>query len=482
MWLVPYYIKNLGIGVYALIPLALSLTQYIALFTMALCGGTSRFLTIDLHQENIVRANNTFNTAFWGLAGMSVVLSPFLVVFSWYAPFFFNVPFDQIADSRWLFAGVSIAFLVSTTFSTLNISTFAYNRLDLRNLILLSNILSCTFFTVFFFSVFTANLFFVSVSTVLGAVIATGASWYYWKKLTPDLSLSVSFFDKTRLQDLLTMGGWMIVNHVGTLLFLQIDLVVVNCFFGPVAGGEYATVLQWNTLIRAMSGVLAGVLGPTLMIQYAQNRYRELERLSTLSVRFLGLALAFPVGLACGFAQPLLSLWLGPDFAHLSLLMQIMLFHLVINLSVIPLFNINICYNKIRIPGIVTLLMGFFNLMLAIALSYEGTFGLYGVALAGGIVLSAKNALFTPWYAAKIQNVPIKTYFVAIIPGFLLSVVLGMSAFLLDLTIRCASWMSLISLSIILAAIFSFLTWSYILKPVEKGILLSMVPFREKTV
>lgn len=478
IWLVPYFIRNLGVAAYGLIPLATSLTQYVALFTMALGGGTSRFLTIDLQQGDLERANRTFNTAFWGLAGLSLLLVPALVGLSWFAPTLFRVPQDQIAASRWLFAGVSLTFLVTTIFATLDVSTYAFNRLDYRNLVQLSNLLVRTACIVLFFTLFSSSLGSVALAMFMGAIAAAAVSWHFWRKLTPSLRFRLSLFDRSRLADLMGMGGWMVVNHIGYLLFLQIDLIVVNRLFGPVAGGEYASVLQWNTLIRSMAGVLAGVLGPMLMIRYAQNRFDELERLSSLSVKLLGLALALPIGLACGFSRPLLALWLGPSFAQLAPLMQIMLFHLGINLSVLPLFNINVCYNRIRLPGVVTLVMGALNLFLAIKLASVGSLGFYGVALAGGIVLSLKNAVFTPWYAAKVQGISPRRYFTAILPGFLFSTALIASAFILDKLFEFSSWASLVFASLSLVFVCSFLIWTLALKQSERSLLRSLLHLR----
>lgn len=475
IWLVPYYIRHLGVGAYGLIPLATSFTQYVALFTMALGGGTSRFLTIDLQQGDLERANRTFNTAFWGLAGLSLFLAPFLVGLSWFSPWLFRVPQDQIAASRWLFAGVSLTFLVTTLFATLDVSTYAFNRLDYRNIIQLSNLLVRTACLVLLFTVFSGSLASVALSMLIGAVAATAVSWHFWRKLTPSLSFKLSLFDRSRLADLMGMGGWMVVNHIGYLLFLQIDLIVVNRLFGPVAGGEYASVLQWNMLIRSMAGVLSGVLGPMLMIRYAQNRFGELERLSCLSVKLLGLALALPIGLTCGFSRPLLSLWLGAGFARLAPLMQIMLFHLVINLSILPLFNINVCYNKIRLPGVVTLVMGALNLFLAIKLASVGNLGFYGVALAGGIVLSLKNAIFTPWYAAKIQGISPRRYFTAILPGFLFSTALVATAFTVDTLLKISSWATLLGIGLSLFSICIALIWFFALKQSERSLLRSLL-------
>ena len=59
-----------------------------------------------------------------------------------------------------------------------------------------------------------------------------------------------------------------------------------------------------------------------------------------------------------------------------------------------------------RVPAIVTIVMGFGNLGLAILLAGPMGWGLYGVAAAGAIALTAKNLIFTPLYARARSGSP----------------------------------------------------------------------------
>src|SRR5437588_1225954 len=75
VWYVPFLVHRLGPAAYGLIPLASSLTAYMALITLGLNSAVGRYLTIALEQEDHRKANLIFNTSFWG----SVALTAFLV-------------------------------------------------------------------------------------------------------------------------------------------------------------------------------------------------------------------------------------------------------------------------------------------------------------------------------------------------------------------------------------------------------------------
>ncbi len=475
IWLIPYFIHNLGVAAYGLIPLANSLTHYVALVTIAISGGIARFLTIDLQQKNYDRANRTFNTSFWSIAAVIAISLPLLAIFTQFVPLLFKVPDDQVSSSKWLFAGIIGSFLVTTLSSCFGASTFAYNRLDLRNLANIVRSIGRVAFVVLFFSLFNPTLENVALATLLAALSAFAMHYFFWRKLTPDLEINPSYFDKKRLKDLTTFGGWLVVNQIGYLLFLQIDLIVVNRMFGPTSGGEYASVLQWSLLLRSMAGVLSGVVQPMFMICYARGQTEDLARIAKMAVKFMGLGLALPIGLACGFSAEILTVWIGPEFSKLAPLMVLMLAHLAVNLSITPLFPINVCYNRVKLPGIVTLLMGGLNLALAILIPLTFDTGFYGVALAGAIVLTLKNAAFTPWYAAHVMDLQARTFFRQMAAGIGATLLIFVMGSLWSHVYQINSWTELIVVGTFISALYAPCAWFFLLEPAERKVFVSMI-------
>ena len=92
LWLTPYLIRHLGVAAYGLVPLAVTVTSYMGLFTTALNAAVGRFITLCLDRRDYAEANRIFNTSFWGtVAVLAVLLGPALWLSS-QARFFFNVP------------------------------------------------------------------------------------------------------------------------------------------------------------------------------------------------------------------------------------------------------------------------------------------------------------------------------------------------------------------------------------------------------
>jgi len=110
--LVPYFIKTLGVAAYGLIPLATSITGYVAIVVQSLNTAVSRFLTIDLQREDYAEANKTFNTALFGLTVVILLTVPVILVVAYLAPSIFHVPAGRRPARSLLLLGVSAAFLI----------------------------------------------------------------------------------------------------------------------------------------------------------------------------------------------------------------------------------------------------------------------------------------------------------------------------------------------------------------------------------
>lgn len=474
--LVPYFVSTLGVAAYGLIPLATSVTGYVAIVILSLNTAVGRFLTVDLQKEDYDAANRTFNTALFGLTAIMLLMGPFVLVIAYFIPVLFNVPVGQETAATLLFLGVCIALFIRAWSGNFTVQLFAYNRLDLQNLVNIIGLLIQTSLIVFFFIYLGPDLVLVGEAYFVGAIVASAVSIILAKRVCPYLSVSIRSIDRTRITDLFRMGWWVVINDIGSLLFLQIDLIVVNLLFGATQAGEYAIALQWVILLRGIAGVLSSLLTPMVLTFYAKGQTDNLIGVTKSAVKLMGIALALPVGIICGFAPQLLTVWVGPQYADLAPLMIILTLHLAINLAVLPLSSIYIAYNQMRFPGTMTLLMGIGNLALAVGLGLLSGWGYFGVAVAGAIVLTVKNVIFTPWYAARIVGISSYTFTRPMITG--ITIALLTSAAIIGITnlFTISTLIPLIFAIIVVSLVYLAAAWVFGLNTFERELFLSYLP------
>lgn len=476
IWLVPYFIRNLGVDLYGFVPLANSFTNYINIIFISLNVAVSRYLTIYLQRNDILSSNKTFNTALFGIMIAAVVLMPIIIFISYFSPIFLNVPQGGESSVRLLFLSIQLTFLLSVFSNLFLVATYATNRLDLKYLVEILNIIIRTAIVILSFSILSIRLEFVGLGYVIGVLFSLIAGILIWRNLIPGLRIHFKDFDYSKLYNLVNMGFWLIINEIGVLLFIGIDLLVVNKLLGATIAGKYAAILQWPVLLRAMAIFLAGVISPILVINYARENKEENIAISKISIKIMGLAIALPVGLICGFAPSILLIWLGPDYVTLAPLMRLLVIPLIINLAVIPLFGINTAFNKIRIPSIVTFFMGSISLFLSLLFVLIFKWGVYGVAISGVIMLTLKNAIFTPIYGAYILGVPKHTFFKCLLPGVLLLQIVLICAFIVH-HYYINSWIQLLSYSFLISLVLLPFAW-LMMKNHERKIIMSLISFK----
>jgi membrane protein EpsK len=186
--------------------------------------------------------------------------------------------------------------------------------------------------------------------------------------------------------------------------------------------------------------------------------------------------MALPIGLVCGLAPQLLTVWVGAKFTFLWPLIALLTVPLSVNLAVMPLFSINVSYNRVRVPGIVTFFMGIGNFTLAIGIPLLTGLGYYGVAIAGAIVLTLKNTIFTPWYATKVLGVNVHTFTKSMLPGIAATVLISIVAASLGVLLPFAPFVTLAVVSTTVSIIFLLAVWTYCLNKFERELFISYLP------
>jgi membrane protein EpsK len=413
---VPFLVSHLGPAIYGLIPLTSMVTSYMTLITIGLDSAVARSLTIALERKDHESANLIFNVALWGnLALSALLLIPASLAVA-NLDHILRIPPGYETPTRWLFAGTIAAFLLNQVKVPFGVSTFCRNRLDLQNLVTACETLARVGLVVCLFCLFTPRVEYVGMAILAGTIVSTIGMVWLWKFLTPTLRISLGSFDWSLFRNLCSTGGWVIISQLGVILYLNIDLVLANRLFGPEQAGRYAAVLALPALLRSLATAVGGIFPPTMYHIYSRGDIDGLVIYLNRAIKFVGLVMALAIGLICGFSEPLLRLWLGPAFGSLAPLLFLMAIHLCVNLSMYPLYAVPLAANRVKVPGLVTLMIGLGNLLLALLLAGVFGWGLNGLAGAGAILLTLRHVVFTPLYAARVLNRSRGTFFGEVVP------------------------------------------------------------------
>src|SRR2546423_4431010 len=278
------------------------------------------------------------------------------------------------------------------------------------------------------------------------------------------------------LGNLASTGGWVVINQIGAILYLNIDVLVANRLFGPEQSGKYAAIMQLPYLIRLLGTTVVAVFSPTVLYYFARNDLDGLMVFLRRAIKCLGLVLALPIALMCGFSEPLLRSYLGPGFSQFGPLLFLMAAHLCINVAVLPLLGLQLAANRVKTPALVTVVMGLANLGLALLLAGPVHWGLYGIAAAGAIMLTAKNVCFTPAYGAHILGKRWTSFWREL--GLIAAVTAG--TFLLCRTVLwfrpVTGWIEMCAFGFIVSAVYALAAYRLFLNRDERQMVRAMLP------
>ena len=428
LWLTSYFIKNLGVASYGMIPLTSILVRYFNVAMMVLTTSVGRFVAISIGKGDLDEANQYFNSSFWGLISISIILLVPLIIIAVYFPEFFNVPSGQTSSSRILLTCVLLSALMSAITSPFMIGCFVKHRFALANVgKIFSRILQVAV-VVCAFAVFEPSLVYVGAGYLAMSVFLLIYFFISQKSLIPQFFINKNLFNRRAFIEMGTMGIWSMIDQIGTLLYLNIDLIIINIFLGVESVGKFAPLLQWVIFLRVMAPALSSVFAPVAFDYIANDRLNELAQQINRILKYLSIIFAFFTGGICGFSKPLLSCWLDDSFIHLWPLMAFLIMPQTIFLSFNPLYNINRGLNKVKIPSMITLIGGILNLILALSFVKYTDMGLWGVAVASIVSYSLRSIFFTPIYTALQLKVHFYEFFISILPGFFLSLAIGLTA------------------------------------------------------
>ena len=479
--LTPYLVGHLGRAAYGLIPLAGMMTQYVSIVTQTVSSAVGRFLTIALQRDDTQDANRVLNTAFFSYLALALVQIPIFGLVVYYANSIFTIPEALYWDAIALLVCSAISFLISLICGVFGVPIYANNRLDISRALDVASQIARIAGIVALFVVYGPALRYVGYVSLAVSISTTIVTVTIGKRLAPMLKLNMHAYDWSKLRQLMGMGGWLLVNYVGFLLFLKIDIWVCNRFVGAEEAGDYAAVLQWSNLIRQAGTLLSVVIGPMIIIYYARSEIERLIRLAQVSVRVLCLLLAIPISILCVFSSSILRLWLGESFAPMAPLMVIMLCHLTINIGITPLFSTRTALNKVRVPALVSVTMGIVNLSLAILFTKYLSWGIYGVAIAGALTLTFLNAFWNPIYIASLLRQPWHTFLKSMVSGLFVLAILTVVGIGIKHFVRPASWLQLVTVSIIMA--FIGLAGVWLILPVrDRQLLVELSPERVRKI
>lgn len=466
-WITPYLTNSIGPEGYGFIPLTQQFVNYMTVITVSVTSISGRFFALSRKRGKIKESQEYFSSTLYATVVVSLILLIPFVISIFTIDKIFNIPPAFLSDVRKTHIVFIVVFIITFITSAFHDGPFAENKLFYTSGINIINVIIKTIVTVLLCLFFEPKIWFVSVGVLSGAVAASILSIFAFKHLIPDIKINLR--PHNRIKEILSSGIWISISEIGVILFLQIDLFVSNHFVSLKEAGEYAVVLQLPAILRTFSGTIISIFVPVVIALFAKDKTEEMKKYINNAVKYTGVVLSLPIGILCGLGGTLLSLWINPDFEKYQLILSVLTLHLSINLSVQALTSIQTATAKLKIPALMTLIMGSINFGLACLFAGPMNMGVLGIALAGSIVLTCKNLLFTPLYVAYITESRWYTYFPGVIKPFFTTCAVALFCYIIQNIIKISNLFTFLGVCCIIGLLYIFFSWFLIINKRERA-------------
>lgn len=209
-------------------------------------------------------------------------------------------------------------------------------------------------------------------------------------------------FNASLVRRLLVFGGMVVAAQMADYLYAPTDYILILNLIDQPTVAIYALAVQIDLGALLLATALASVLLPRTALAHASGDPRLVRKYyvrGTLATFFLLLAAAPMLWLAAPF---FFRLWLGNRMDATCAILPLMLIHTVIGGSSAVGRAILLAIGKVRQFTLSVLIAGIANVVLSFSFVRFCHLGLRGIVLGTIVAVTARCAIWLPWYTLRV--------------------------------------------------------------------------------
>jgi len=425
--LTPYITSNVGKEAYGYINLGFQFTGYISIFTIALNSVLSRFVMIKMEKKELKMANAYFTSVTYANIILSIILIIPMTFLVLGLENVIDIPNAYLYDIKLLWTFILLGFILNMAFVSFGIASFISDRMDLsskRNIE--SNLLKSLIIILCYF-LFVPKVWYFGIAYCISIVFILLSNVYYAKKLTPMLKLNKKYFSFKALKEVFVNGIWSSINQLSNVLISGLDMLITNVMLGATQMALMGFAKAMPVYIIMILSMLSNTLTPHLTRVYSSGNMKKFVKDIIFFMKVSGFVCSVPViGLMC-YGTDFFNLWLpvltNREVATVQILSVLSLVYLLFDVYLYPLYSVNLIMCKLKIPVMVNLAIGVFNIIGTLLLLKYTNIGIYAIQIVSAFFMVLKVIIFSPLFASNILNVKPKVIYNVLIKGSISTII-----------------------------------------------------------
>jgi membrane protein EpsK len=409
--IVPFLIAKLGREAYGLIVLAEATLVFFEIVTSSVRMALSRYSTVSLSlnkQSDFVVYLSTGRVLLFLSATIVLIAG---TTISYFFTNLFNVPSAFHDSSRVLFFFITLAATISIPNIIFWSALYAQHRFDLINTSTSVGLVLralCIFGYYSFVPREDASLIPYGIIYLAMSLTQNGMIYFFQRRLMPLVRFRLRYFQWDKIRQILLFAGHTAISRASITLYKDTATIIINIFWGSAMNAVFAIGMKLPTSFMRIFVEPSWVLAPTFTDLVARGEHKRFETLFFMSSKILAIT-AFPLCITLlVFAQPIITLWVGPDFSTAAMILRVSMAQVIIGVPFSLMGAIFLAYNKVKIPSLVSLAMGIVNVFLCLVLGVVMDLRLGGMMIAFFITGTVCGQLVFPAYACRMTGFSLK--------------------------------------------------------------------------
>jgi len=311
---VPVVVRYLSRADFGLLGLAWAVLGYMTMLDLGIGRATTKYVAASLAAPGAPRLGQVVLISVSGLTGLGVIGGLALVALApWLAHGVLGLPGASARDAILVFRLLAVAVPFSLLSQALSAVLEGARRFDLVNRIRFPAS-SLVFLVPAAGAVAGVGVPGIVAVLVLVRVAVAGAMWIAVLHSLP-ARLSLRVHDTGLLRELAGFSGWVAVSSVLSPLMVYAERFVLASLAGLGPLAYYTPPAEAATRVLVLPSSLANAVFPVFSAAEQTGGRAAARRLAVRAAATLAAVMIVPTLLIVAFAYPLLTLWLGADFA-----------------------------------------------------------------------------------------------------------------------------------------------------------------------
>lgn len=315
---------------------------------------------------------------------------------------------DLVPDARWVIVLLGLNLAVQQVTDVFNSVMTGCHRWELHNA-LNSGGYALTVIAMIAALLLGFRLPALALITLIGTLLSQVARAVACYRICPELVISPRYVRGGEAKKLMSFGGKVFVPRIADLLMEQTVSVLITWQLGVGALAMFARPRGLFRHSTTLVGRLAFVLEPMAGAMQSTGDKAELRGILVRATQ-AGALIALPVSvLLLVLGDPILSVWMGPDYA-VGAVLPVLAIGNTLSVAQLPVHSVLIGLNAHGRVGVAKLIAAVIAVLLAAVLMGVWHLGLLGAAIAVTIPMIAVGGVYVPLRACQLLEMNFGRY------------------------------------------------------------------------